>query len=52
VLDIPLTGPPAAVAEQLSRYAEAGAHHVVIGLGGADWSAQCATLAEIRTLLR
>jgi alkanesulfonate monooxygenase SsuD/methylene tetrahydromethanopterin reductase-like flavin-dependent oxidoreductase (luciferase family) len=52
VLDIPLAGPPAAVAEQLARYAGAGAHHVVIGLGGAGWRAQCDALAEIRTLLR
>ncbi|HEV7758088.1 MAG TPA: LLM class flavin-dependent oxidoreductase [Acidimicrobiales bacterium] len=52
VLDIPLVGAPAAVAEQLSRYAEAGAHHVVVGLGGAGWRAQCDVLAEVRTLLR
>jgi alkanesulfonate monooxygenase SsuD/methylene tetrahydromethanopterin reductase-like flavin-dependent oxidoreductase (luciferase family) len=52
VLDVPLVGAPAAVAEQLARYAEAGAHHVVIGLGGAGWQAQCDALAEIRTRLR
>lgn len=51
VLDIPLVGPAPAVAERLARYAEAGAHHVVIGLGGGGWRAQCEALAEIRALL-
>jgi alkanesulfonate monooxygenase SsuD/methylene tetrahydromethanopterin reductase-like flavin-dependent oxidoreductase (luciferase family) len=52
VLDIPLAGKPAEVAERLARYAEAGAHHMVVGIAGDGWQAQCTVLAEIRTLLR
>jgi alkanesulfonate monooxygenase SsuD/methylene tetrahydromethanopterin reductase-like flavin-dependent oxidoreductase (luciferase family) len=53
VLDIPLVGPPAAVAERLAAYAAAGAHHVVVGLGGeGGWRDQCSALGEVRTLLR
>jgi alkanesulfonate monooxygenase SsuD/methylene tetrahydromethanopterin reductase-like flavin-dependent oxidoreductase (luciferase family) len=52
VLDIPVTGKPAEAADQLARYAEAGAHHVVVGLAGAGWREQCTALAEVRNLLR
>ena len=52
VLDIPLVGEPAAVADRLARYADVGAQHVVVGLAGDGWQDQCAALAEIRTLLR
>jgi len=51
VLDIPLAGPPAEVAEHLARYADAGAHHVVVGLAGGGWRGQCSALAEVRSLL-
>jgi alkanesulfonate monooxygenase SsuD/methylene tetrahydromethanopterin reductase-like flavin-dependent oxidoreductase (luciferase family) len=52
VRDVPLTGPPAAVAERLARYAEAGARHAVVGLAGKRWRQQCDLLAEARALLR
>jgi alkanesulfonate monooxygenase SsuD/methylene tetrahydromethanopterin reductase-like flavin-dependent oxidoreductase (luciferase family) len=51
VLDIPLAGAPAEVVERLARYADAGAHHVVVGLAGDGWRAQCTALAEVRSLL-
>jgi hypothetical protein len=40
------------VAERLAAYAAAGAHHVVVGLGGEGWRDQCSALGEVRTLLR
>lgn len=44
---IPLTGPPAAVAERLRSYAAAGARDVVLGLvNNDDWRRQCDLLAE------
>jgi alkanesulfonate monooxygenase SsuD/methylene tetrahydromethanopterin reductase-like flavin-dependent oxidoreductase (luciferase family) len=43
---LPLTGPPAAVAERLGSYASAGARHIVLGLIGDDWHQQCDLLAE------
>jgi alkanesulfonate monooxygenase SsuD/methylene tetrahydromethanopterin reductase-like flavin-dependent oxidoreductase (luciferase family) len=52
VRDVPLTGLPAAVAERLARYAEAGAHHAVVGLAGGRWRQQCDLLAEVRALLQ
>ena len=43
---LPLTGPPAAVAERLESYAAAGAEHIVLGLISDDWRQQCDLLAE------
>jgi len=43
---LPLTGPPAAVAERLGSYASASARHIVLGLIGDDWRQQCDLLAE------
>lgn len=43
---LPLTGPPAAVAERLRSYAAAGARHIVLGLIGDDWHQQWDLLAE------
>jgi alkanesulfonate monooxygenase SsuD/methylene tetrahydromethanopterin reductase-like flavin-dependent oxidoreductase (luciferase family) len=48
---IPLTGPPAAVAEGLRSYSAAGAQHVVLGLiDNDDWHRQCDLLAEALSL--
>jgi alkanesulfonate monooxygenase SsuD/methylene tetrahydromethanopterin reductase-like flavin-dependent oxidoreductase (luciferase family) len=44
--ELPLTGPPAAIAERLRSYAAAGARHIVLGLIGDDWHQQCDLLAE------
>jgi len=44
--ELPLTGPPAAVAERLRSYASAGARHIVLGLIGDGWRQQCHLLAE------
>ncbi|OLT23890.1 dehydrogenase [Actinomadura sp. CNU-125] len=49
--DVPLTGPPAAAAERLAAYRDAGARHAVIGISGGDWRAQVDLLAEARTHL-
>jgi alkanesulfonate monooxygenase SsuD/methylene tetrahydromethanopterin reductase-like flavin-dependent oxidoreductase (luciferase family) len=43
---LPLRGSPAAVAERLQSYAEAGAQHIVLGLLGDDWRQQCDLLAQ------
>ena len=43
---LPLSGSPAAVAERLLSYADAGARHIVLGLIGGDWRQQCDLLAE------
>lgn len=43
---LPLHGSPAAVAERLESYADAGAGHVILGLIGKDWRQQCDLLAE------
>jgi alkanesulfonate monooxygenase SsuD/methylene tetrahydromethanopterin reductase-like flavin-dependent oxidoreductase (luciferase family) len=48
---LPLSGPPAAVAERLEEYASAGAQHIVLGLIGSNWREQCDQLAEAITLL-
>jgi alkanesulfonate monooxygenase SsuD/methylene tetrahydromethanopterin reductase-like flavin-dependent oxidoreductase (luciferase family) len=47
---LPLTGPPAAVAERLQSYAAAGARHIVLGLISDDWHQQCDLLAEAARL--
>jgi alkanesulfonate monooxygenase SsuD/methylene tetrahydromethanopterin reductase-like flavin-dependent oxidoreductase (luciferase family) len=44
--ELPLHGSPAAVAERLCSYAEAGAQHIVLGLISDDWRQQCDLLAE------
>ncbi|MDX6418355.1 MAG: hypothetical protein QOG28_2975 [Trebonia sp.] len=43
---LPLRGSPAAVAERLRSYADAGAQHIVLGLISDDWQQQCDLLAE------
>jgi alkanesulfonate monooxygenase SsuD/methylene tetrahydromethanopterin reductase-like flavin-dependent oxidoreductase (luciferase family) len=48
---IPITGSPGHVAERLSAYAEAGAEHISLALGGGQWMRQCELLAEARALL-
>jgi alkanesulfonate monooxygenase SsuD/methylene tetrahydromethanopterin reductase-like flavin-dependent oxidoreductase (luciferase family) len=47
---LPLAGPPAAVAERLRCYAGAGAQHIVLGLIGDNWRRQCELLAEAARL--
>lgn len=44
--ELPLTGPPAAVAERLRSYATVGARHIILGLISDDWRQQCDFLAE------
>ncbi|MCF6473742.1 LLM class flavin-dependent oxidoreductase [Nonomuraea sp. MG754425] len=51
VASIPLTGPPAQVAERLAEYRAAGAAHAVVGISGGDWRAQVELLAEVSSLL-
>jgi alkanesulfonate monooxygenase SsuD/methylene tetrahydromethanopterin reductase-like flavin-dependent oxidoreductase (luciferase family) len=45
---LPFTGGPTQVAERLATYETAGASHLVIGLAGPGWRAQCEVLAEAR----
>lgn len=45
---IPITGGPQEVAERLAAYEAAGASHLVFGVSGGDWRAQCELLAEAR----
>lgn len=47
---LPLSGPPAAVAERLHSYAASGARHIVLGLIGSNWRQQCDLLAEAARL--
>ncbi|MCY1140128.1 LLM class flavin-dependent oxidoreductase [Actinoplanes sp. Pm04-4] len=51
VLDLPITGPAAEVADRFAAYGKAGATHIVIGLTGPGWRDQCEVLAESRALL-
>ena len=44
-------GGPAALAEQLAPYAEAGARRVVISIAGGDWFRQTELVAEARAML-
>jgi alkanesulfonate monooxygenase SsuD/methylene tetrahydromethanopterin reductase-like flavin-dependent oxidoreductase (luciferase family) len=46
VADVPLTGSPQRVAEQLAAYRDAGAGHAVVGVAGGDWRRQCELLAQ------
>ena len=46
-----ITGSPAQAAERLTRYVEAGASHLVVGVIGDGWPRQCELLAEARALL-
>ncbi|GAA4062758.1 LLM class flavin-dependent oxidoreductase [Actinomadura miaoliensis] len=52
VMDLPLTGEPARVADRLAAYADAGVRDVVVGVAGGDWREQCDRLAEARALLQ
>jgi hypothetical protein len=48
--ELPLAGPPAAVAERLQCYAAAGARQIILGLIGNNWRRQCDLLAEAARL--
>lgn len=48
---LPFTGGPAQIADRLSDYEAVGAAHLVIGLAGEGWRAQCEALAEAGTAL-
>ncbi|TCC65515.1 LLM class flavin-dependent oxidoreductase [Kribbella pittospori] len=50
-LSLPLTGTAEQVADQLGRYADAGASHAVLGVAGTDWRTQVDHLAAVRALL-
>lgn len=50
-LSLPLTGTAEQAADQLGRYADAGASHAVLGVGGTDWRTQVDHLAAVRALL-
>jgi len=51
VMSIPITGDPREAAAHLAAYRDAGARHIVVGISGGDWRAQCDLLAETRGLL-
>ncbi|MEV0800134.1 LLM class flavin-dependent oxidoreductase [Kribbella sp. NPDC050281] len=50
-VSLPLTGTAEQAADRLGRYAEAGASHAVLGVGGTEWRAQVDHLAAVRALL-
>ncbi|MGY4771438.1 LLM class flavin-dependent oxidoreductase [Kribbella sp. CWNU-51] len=50
-LSLPLGGSVEQAADRLGQYADAGATHAVLGLGGTDWRTQVDRLAAVRTLL-
>lgn len=50
-LSLPLTGTAEQVIDRLGQYAEAGARHAVLGVGGTDWRTQVDHLAAVRALL-
>ncbi|TCC51414.1 LLM class flavin-dependent oxidoreductase [Kribbella capetownensis] len=50
-LSLPLTGTAEQAADRLGQYADAGATHAVLGVGGTDWRVQVVHLAAVRALL-
>jgi alkanesulfonate monooxygenase SsuD/methylene tetrahydromethanopterin reductase-like flavin-dependent oxidoreductase (luciferase family) len=48
---VPITGNVNQAAERLAEYADAGVSHLVVGLVGEDWPAQCDLLAQARAAL-
>ncbi|MFI7062680.1 LLM class flavin-dependent oxidoreductase [Kribbella sp. NPDC050124] len=50
-LSLPLAGGVEQVADRLGQYADAGASHAVLGLGGTDWRTQVDRLAAVRALV-
>lgn len=50
-LSLPLTGTAEQAVDRLGQYAEAGASHAVLGVGGTDWRTQVDHLAAVRALL-
>lgn len=48
---VPITGSISQAAERLAEYADAGVSHLVVGLVGEDWPAQCDLLAQARAAL-
>lgn len=43
---VPITGGPGQVADRLTEFHQAGAHHLVMGFADGDWRTQCDLLAE------
>jgi alkanesulfonate monooxygenase SsuD/methylene tetrahydromethanopterin reductase-like flavin-dependent oxidoreductase (luciferase family) len=48
---VPITGNVSQAADRLAEYADAGVSHLVVGLVGGDWPAQCDLLAQARAAL-
>jgi alkanesulfonate monooxygenase SsuD/methylene tetrahydromethanopterin reductase-like flavin-dependent oxidoreductase (luciferase family) len=48
---VPITGDVNQAADRLAEYAAAGVSHLVVGLVGEDWLAQCELLAQARAAL-
>ena len=48
---VPITGNTSKAADRLAEYADAGVSHLVVGLVGEDWPAQCDLLAQARAAL-
>ena len=48
---IPITGSPSEAAARLATYAQAGAHHIVMGFADSNWQTQCDLLAQATALL-
>jgi len=48
---VPITGNVSQAADRLAEYADAGVSHLVVGLVGEDWPAQCDLLAQARAAL-
>jgi alkanesulfonate monooxygenase SsuD/methylene tetrahydromethanopterin reductase-like flavin-dependent oxidoreductase (luciferase family) len=48
---VPITGSVSRAADRLAEYADAGVSHLVAGLVGEDWPAQCDLLAQARAAL-
>lgn len=48
---VPITGNVSQATDRLAEYADAGVSHLVVGLVGEDWPAQCDLLAQARAAL-
>jgi alkanesulfonate monooxygenase SsuD/methylene tetrahydromethanopterin reductase-like flavin-dependent oxidoreductase (luciferase family) len=48
---VPITGSVSQAADRLAEYADAGVSHLIVGLAGEDWPAQCDLLAQARAAL-
>jgi alkanesulfonate monooxygenase SsuD/methylene tetrahydromethanopterin reductase-like flavin-dependent oxidoreductase (luciferase family) len=49
--EVPIVGSPHQAAERFAEFAEAGVHHLVLGIVAGDWLRQCELIAQAMALL-